>query len=82
MVSYSEYTPVEREINLKGLYAKELRGLWQMEGAFMGGPYLSYSLVDEKNNRVITIDSYVYSPKFDKREYLREMEALALTINF
>lgn len=82
MQVYSEYPPAEKEINLKGIYAKELRGLWQMEGAFMGGPFLTYSLVDETRNRVITIDSYVYAPKFDKREYLREMEALALSINF
>jgi Domain of unknown function (DUF4837) len=82
MYSYSEYNPIEKEINLNGIYAKELRGLWQMEGDFMGGPYINYSMVDEPRNRVISIDAYVYAPKFDKREYLRELEALALTINF
>lgn len=82
METFSEYLPREREINLKGIYAKELRGLWQMNGDFMGGPFISYTMVDEQKNRVITIDAYVYAPKFDKREYLRELEALALTVNF
>ncbi len=82
MTVYSEYTPDEKEINLKGIYVKELRGLWQMEGDFMGGPFISYSMVDEAKKRVITIDAYVYAPQFNKREYLRELEALALTINF
>ena len=82
METYLEYVPREKEINLKGTYVKELRGLWHMEGDFMGGPFISYSMVDEKNNRVITIDGYVFAPKFDKRELIRELEALALTVNF
>ncbi len=82
MTTYEEYIPKEREINLKGNYAKELRGLWHVQGDFMGGPFVSYSMVDEHRNRVITIDGYVYAPKFDKREYLRELQALALTVSF
>jgi hypothetical protein len=39
-------------------------------------------MVDEQRNRVITIDGYVYAPKFDKREYLRQLQALALTVSF
>ena len=80
--TYLEYVPREREINLKGIYVKELRGLWQMKGDFMGGPFVSYTMVDEPNNRVITIDGYIYAPKFDKRELIRELEAIALTVNF
>lgn len=82
METFSEYIPSEREINLKGIYAKELRGLWQMNGDFMGGPFVSYTMVNEKTNTVITIDGYVYAPKFDKREYLRELQAMALTVSF
>lgn len=82
MESYPEYTPNAKEINLKNNYVKELRGLWRIKGDFMGGPYISYSLVDQKNNRVINIDGYVYAPKFDKREYLRELEALAKSVTF
>lgn len=82
MQTYLEYIPKEKALNLKGIYVKELRGLWQMQGDFMGGPFISYTMVDEQMNRVITIDGYVYAPKFDKREFIRELEALALTINF
>lgn len=82
MVSYEEYVPIQREISLNGVYVNELRGLWQMEGDFMGGPFINYSMVDEKRNRVICVDGYVYAPKFDKRELLREQEALIKTITF
>jgi hypothetical protein len=77
-----EYIPGQKEISLNGVYVNELRGLWQVEGDFMGGPYVNYSLVDAQKNRVICIDGYVYAPKFDKREFLREQEALIKTITF
>ncbi len=82
MESYEEYVPNQKEISLNGVYLNELRGLWQMKGDFMGGAFVNYSMVDEKRNRVICLDGYVYCPKFDKREYLREQEALIKTITF
>jgi hypothetical protein len=80
MQSYVEFIPKEKEINLNGLYAKELRGLWHVKGDFMGGPFINYTFIDEKRNQVITVDGYVYCPRFDKREYLRELEAYILSI--
>jgi len=82
MLSYKEYVPIQKEVSLNGVYLNELRGLWYMHRDFMGGPFINYSLVDEKNNRIICIDGYVYSPKFDKREFLREQEALIKSITF
>lgn len=82
MMVYNDYEPVQKEISLNGVYMNELRGLWQMQGDFMGGPFINYSMVDEQRNRVICIDGYVYAPEFDKREYLRELEALIKTVTF
>ncbi len=82
MESYYEYIPAQKEISLNGVYVNELRGLWHMQGGFMGGPFVNYTLVDEQRNRVVCIDGYVYAPKFDKREFLREQEALIKTITF
>ena len=56
MLSYHEYTPDQKEINFNGIYVNEIRGLWHMQGDFMGGPFVNYTLVDEQNNRVICID--------------------------
>ena len=61
---------------INGLYVFEMRGLWRVEGDLMGGPFLSISMFDEPNNRIVTIEGYVYAPHFAKREYLREMEAM------
>ena len=67
---------------INGLYVFEMRGLWRVEGDLMGGPFLSISMFDEPNNRIVTIEGYVYAPHFEKREYLREMEAMIYSYQF
>lgn len=57
-------------------YARELRGLWKMENQFMGGPFVSLSTLNAAKDKIITIEGQVFAPKFDKREYLRELEAI------
>jgi len=79
MSIYKEFPPSEREFGMNEKYVKELRGLWNMKGAFMGGPFVHYSYIDETGKNQINIDGYVFAPKFDKREYLRELEAIALS---
>lgn len=57
-------------------FAVETRGLWRVVGDFMGGPFLSYTIVDAKNGRLLTLEGYVYAPHKDKRDYLRQLEAI------
>jgi hypothetical protein len=72
-----EYIPTQcRRISFNGLYATEIRGLWDLENDFMGGPFLSYTFVDEAQNKVITIDGFMYAPKQKKAVMLRELEAI------
>jgi len=63
----------------QGNYAVEMRGLWKVENDFMGGPFVNLSFLDSVNNRVICMDAYVYRPNHDKRELLRELEAIMYT---
>lgn len=71
-------TPTE----IGGMYALETRGLWRMEGDFMGGPFLSYSIYDEKNNQILTVESLLYGPQAKKRNVVLEMEAMMRSIKF
>lgn len=65
-----------RQFEFQKNYASETRGLWKVEGDFMGGPFINITFLDQKNNKVICMDSYVYYPNHDKRELLRELEAV------
>lgn len=63
-------------------YAVEMRGVWNVENDFMGGPYVSYTFVDPSNNRIITIMGYVYHPNKKKRNLLRQLEAIIYSVKF
>ena len=83
MVVAEEYSPILSEnIDLAGKFAVETRGLWRLENDFMGGPFVNYTFVNEKNNKVVTIDSYVYAPNKPKRDLLIQLEAIAHSISF
>lgn len=71
----------EKKDEVKTIFAVEIRGLWRMENDFMGGPFISLSMLDEKKNRIITAEGYVFAPQFDKLNYLREVEAIIKSIN-
>lgn len=82
MTTYAELVPQFREVNFNGHYAVEARSLWRVEGDFMGGPFINYTLVDQARNRLVILDGFVYAPNFDKRDYLRQLEALIYSLSF
>lgn len=63
-------------------YMVEMRGWWELEKGFMGGPFVSLSTVDQKNNRIVTVEGFVFAPKFEKRNYIRELEGIISTLWF
>jgi hypothetical protein len=65
-----------------GGYAVETRGLWDVANDFMGGPFINYTFIDKANNKVITIDGYVYNPNDVKKYYLRELESIFFAAKF
>ena len=69
-----------KDINVRGEYAFEARGLWEMEGDMMGGPFVSHARVDRPNGRVVVVEGFVYSPKGLKRDLIRKMEASLYTL--
>lgn len=82
MTTYPELPDDIREISFNGTYAIEARGLWRVEGDFMGGPYVNYTFVDERSNRLFILDGFVYAPKFDKRDYLRQVKAVIYSLSY
>ncbi len=79
---FEDYEPDVREFSLKNTYVKEIRGLWDMENAFNGGPFVSYTFVHAQTGQLITIDVSVFAPGTEKRELIRELEAIALTLTY
>ena len=77
------YTPNTREINVDGKQILETRGLWEIKGQFMAGPFLNYQFKpDIKKNEYVMLDGFVYSPGSSKREYIFELEAIMRSLKY
>lgn len=63
-------------------FTVETRGLWKVENDFMGGPFISYTFIDKAQNKVITLDGYVYNPNDDKKNFLRQLESIFFSLKF
>jgi len=79
MITVTEVEPLRNVEKINGITFAALRGLWDVYGDFMGGPFVSYTLLDEENARCLVMEAYVYAPKSDKRIYLRQTDAVLRT---
>lgn len=80
--NYIDFEPQMRMLEIDGRTWIEMAGLWDVENYVMGGPFVSYTTVNQATNEVVTLDCYVYAPKGDKRNMLRELEHFVYLINF
>jgi len=82
MITEEAYTPYTSEVVLDGKKTFETRGKWEVKNDFMAGPFLNYSVVDKKNNRIIVFEGFTYAPSVNKRAFLFELEAIAKSMKF
>ena len=54
------------------------RGLWEMEGDAMGGPFVAHTV--RTGNDSLTVLAFVYAPGRSKRNLLRELESALFTL--
>jgi hypothetical protein len=63
-------------------FAASTRGMWNVVGDFMAGPFIAYTFVDRRTNMLVTVEGYVYAPNQEKRDQLLQMEAILYTLRF
>ncbi|MBQ0024568.1 MAG: DUF4837 family protein [Bacteroidales bacterium] len=54
----------------------EVRSLWDTHNDFMGGPFISDAFLSPDGKDIIIAEGFVYAPKYAKRDYLRQLEAI------
>jgi hypothetical protein len=75
-------TPEYTQRIIDGKYYAELLGHWTLEHGFMGGPFVNVSTIDTKRNRIVTVEGWVYAPNQNKRNWLRQVQAIAYGVKF
>jgi len=77
MITEKAFTPRTSETKIDGKKAYETRGKWEVKNDFMAGPFLNYTVIDKKNNRLVVFEGFTYAPSINKREFIFELEAIA-----
>ena len=83
--SYMKYSsalpPVRTDQNFKEKYGVEIRGWWDVQGDFMGGPSYIRAVVDEANGRIVFAEGFLFYPNEKKAKSMRELEILVNTLS-
>ena len=80
LVANIEGYPMVQDLQIRYHNGMELRGLWETVRDKMGGPFYSFTQVSPDSTTCITVDGFVYAPQEEKRDYLREVEAIVKSI--
>ncbi len=73
--------PTTKIVEVNDAWCAETRGLWRMcEGEAMGGPFASLTRIDEMNNRIITVEGFIFAPSRDKRNPIRQIDAMLYSL--
>ena len=74
--------PGFNNIEYNGPTMVEMRGLWEVENDYMGGPFVCHIFPDPARENIIILNAFVYAPKYDKRKYLRQVESIIYSFDW
>ncbi|WP_394974414.1 DUF4837 family protein [uncultured Croceitalea sp.] len=80
MITERAFAPYVFPAEVGGLMAAEVRGIWEINGYPMAGPFLSYIISDKANNRKLVLEGFIFAPSANKRDDLLELEAIMKTL--
>jgi hypothetical protein len=74
--------PEVKFIKGKNRNIAETRGLWEVENDYMGGPFVSHESISPDGKYVVGITGFVYAPRYDKIQHMRDIEAVVYSFKF
>ena len=63
-------------------YTLEVRGIWEMSEDFVGGPFVSYLIHNEKEGTLLNAFTFVFAPGKEKRDLVQQLDYLVKQIKF
>ena len=76
MTTSEYFAPTLEYLKYKGRDVAQVRGMWEVQNDFMGGPFVSHSFYSADGTEILVVEAWVYAPQFDKRQYLRQVESV------
>ena len=82
MITEKAFAPYVFSAEVAGKKVAEVRGIWEVKNYPMAGPFLTYIIKDEENNRIMVLEGFTFAPATNKRDYMFELEAILKTLRF
>jgi len=82
MITNPAVIPTYNRLSYNGIEFAELRGLWDTHNDFMGGPFVEHAMLSPDGQYIVVVEGFVYAPKFNKRNYLRSVEAILFSFKW
>ena len=81
-ITEEAFAPYLKETTIAGKPAYETKGMWDVKNKFMAGPFVNYAIRDEKNNRYLVLEGFVFKPSASKRDNMFELESILKSVKF
>jgi len=82
MSVFREYPPMTTDTELAGQKAVKQVGLWRVEGAMMGGPFVHYVVEDNERGQTLHLFALVFAPAEEKRNLVLQVDALIQSMSW
>ncbi len=82
ITSLINITPALKWIKFQNKQFAEVKGLWEVQNDYMGGPFVDHVFLDKEKKNIIILEAFVYAPRYPKRNYMRQVESLLYSFEF
>ena len=73
---------IRNKANFNGHSVVEIRGIWELENDFMGGPFIAYMAPNpQKKDELLVVIGFVYAPQKEKKAYVEDLEEIIRTLD-
>jgi len=76
------FSPSIFQADIAGKKTIEVRGIWDIKNYPMAGPFITYIIDDEVNNRKMVVEGFTFAPATNKRDDMFRLEAIMKTTRF
>lgn len=81
-ITEEAFAPYLSETTIDGKPAYQMKGMWEVKGRFMAGPFVNFTIDDKENNRYLVLEGFVFKPSANKRDNIFELEAILRSVKF
>jgi hypothetical protein len=82
MSNETDYLPYFYKTKLQNKTTYLTKGMWNVYGDYMAGPFVNYMLLDQANKRWVVLEGFAFAPSISKREYMFELNTIIRSVLF